>query len=132
MPRLWLPLTASAPRAGAGLFHLGPPVTRFFPISAPADKLTPMLRQYVALKAERPDVILLMRVGDFYEAYGEDAELIARELHITLTGREIQGLEERYPMAGVPHHALDRYLARLVRKGFKVAICDQVEDPKLA
>ena len=96
------------------------------------DKLTPMLGQYVQLKAERPDVILLMRVGDSYEAYGEDAELIARELHITLTGREVQGLDEKYPMAGVPFHALDRYLARLVRKGFKVAICDQVEDPKLA
>ena len=91
-----------------------------------------MLRVYQETKQERPDVILLMRVGDFYEAYGEDAEIIAAQLNITLTGREIQGLTERYPMAGVPHHALDRYLARLVRKGFKVAICDQVEDPKLA
>ncbi len=101
-------------------------------MSVPIEKLTPMLRQYVELKAERPDVVLLMRVGDFYEAYGEDAELIARELEITLTGRDIQGLEKKYPMAGVPFHALDRYLARLVQKGFKVAICDQVEDPKLA
>ncbi len=101
-------------------------------MSVPSEKLTPMLRQYVQLKAERPDVILLMRVGDFYEAYGEDAELIARELQITLTGREVQGLEKRFPMAGVPFHALDRYLARLVQKGFKVAICDQVEDPKQA
>lgn len=101
-------------------------------MSVPAEKLTPMLRQYVQLKAERPDVVLLMRVGDFYEAYGEDAETIARELEITLTGREVQGLEQKYPMAGVPFHALDRYLARLVQKGFKVAICDQVEDPKLA
>lgn len=98
----------------------------------PLEKLTPMLRQYVEMKAERPDVILLMRVGDFYEAYGEDAELIARELEITLTGRDIQGLADRYPMAGVPFHALDRYLARLVQKGFKVAICDQVEDPRQA
>ena len=98
----------------------------------PPDKLTPMLRQYVELKAERPDVVLLMRVGDFYEAYGEDAETIARELQITLTGREVQGLDEKFPMAGVPFHALDRYLARLVQKGFKVAICDQVEDPKQA
>jgi DNA mismatch repair protein MutS len=100
--------------------------------AVPIEKLTPMLRQYVQLKEERPDVILLMRVGDFYEAYGEDAETIARELEITLTGREVQGLAERYPMAGVPFHALDRYLARLVKKGFKVAVCDQVEDPKFA
>jgi len=100
--------------------------------SVPLEKLSPMLRQYVQLKDERPDVVLLMRVGDFFEAYGEDAELIARELEITLTGREIQGMAERYPMAGVPFHALDRYLARLVQKGFKVAICDQVEDPKQA
>lgn len=100
--------------------------------AVPIEKLTPMLRQYVQLKSERPDVVLLMRVGDFYEAYGEDAETVARELNITLTGREIQGLESRFPMAGVPFHALDRYLARLVRLGFKVAICDQVEDPKQA
>ena len=94
------------------------------------EKLTPMLRLYVDLKSERPDALLLMRVGDFFEAYGDDAETIARELEITLTGRDIQGVSERYPMAGVPHHALDRYLARLVQKGFKVAICDQVENPK--
>ncbi|MBC8102080.1 MAG: DNA mismatch repair protein MutS, partial [Cytophagales bacterium] len=100
--------------------------------AVPLEKLTPMLRQYVDLKNERPDVVLLMRVGDFYEAYGEDAETIASQLEITLTGREIQGLPERFPMAGVPFHALDRYLARLVQKGFKVAICDQVEDPKQA
>lgn len=91
-----------------------------------------MLRQYVELKAERPDVILLMRVGDFYEAYGDDAEIIAGQLNITLTGREVQGYADRYPMAGVPFHALDRYLARLVKRGYKVAVCDQVEDPKLA
>ena len=91
-----------------------------------------MLRLYVGLKEERPDAILLMRVGDFFEAYGEDAETIARELSITLTGRDVQGMAERYPMAGVPFHALDRYLARLVRKGFKVAICDQIENPKEA
>ncbi|MBC7805345.1 MAG: DNA mismatch repair protein MutS, partial [Akkermansiaceae bacterium] len=98
----------------------------------PIEKLTPMLRQYVELKAERPDVILLMRVGDFYEAYGEDAETISGVLNITLTGREVQGLSEKYPMAGVPHHAMDRFLARLVKRGYKVAVCDQVEDPKQA
>ena len=92
--------------------------------------LTPMLRQYFDIKAERPDVVLLMRVGDFYEAYGEDAEIIARELEITLTGRELT--DARVPMAGVPHHAMERYVARLIGKGYKVAVCDQVEDPKLA
>jgi DNA mismatch repair protein MutS len=98
----------------------------------PLEKLSPMLRQYVETKMERPDVILLMRVGDFFEAYGEDASLISEQLGITLTGRDIAGLTERYPMAGVPFHALERYLTQLVRKGFKVAICDQVEDPKFA
>lgn len=98
----------------------------------PLEKLSPMLRLYVQLKEERPDTLLFMRVGDFFEAYGEDAELMARELEITLTGRDIQGLEKRYPMAGVPHHALERYMARLVQKGYKVAICDQIEDPKQA
>ncbi len=94
--------------------------------------LTPMLRQYFDFKAERPDVVLLMRVGDFFEAYGEDAETIARELEITLTGREDKAAGARIPMAGVPHHAMERYVARLIGKGFKVAVCDQVEDPKQA
>ena len=94
--------------------------------------LTPMLRQYFDIKAERDDVVLIMRVGDFYEAYGEDAEIIARELEITLTGREDKLAGARIPMAGVPHHAMERYVARLIGKGFKVAVCDQVEDPKQA
>jgi len=94
--------------------------------------LSPMLRQYFDVKAERPDVVLLMRVGDFFEAYGEDAETIARELEITLTGREDKGSASRIPMAGVPHHAMERYVARLIGKGYKVAVCDQVEDPKQA
>ncbi len=96
------------------------------------DNLTPMLRQYFEVKAERPDVLLLMRVGDFYEAYGPDAETIARELEITLTGREDKMAGGRIPMAGVPHHALERYVARLIGKGYKVAVCDQIEDPKQA
>jgi len=100
--------------------------------SIPLERLTPMLRLYVTTKEERPDCVLFMRVGDFFEAYGDDAELVARELEITLTGREVQGYTEKYPMAGVPFHALDRYLARLVQKGFKVAICDQIENPKEA
>lgn len=94
--------------------------------------LTPMLRQYFEIKAERPEVLLLMRVGDFYEAYGPDAETMARELEITLTGREDKLAGQRIPMAGVPHHALERYVARLIAKGYKAAVCDQVEDPKLA
>ena len=98
----------------------------------PLNNLTPMLRQYFEIKEERPDVILLMRVGDFFEAYGADAETISRELEITLTGREDKQAGARIPMAGVPHHATERYVARLMLKGFKVAMCDQVEDPKLA
>ena len=94
--------------------------------------MAPLHRQYFDIKAERPDVVLLMRVGDFYEAYGDDAETIARELEITLTGREDRSAGARIPMAGVPHHATERYVARLIAKGYKVAVCDQVEDPKLS
>ncbi|MCS7209337.1 MAG: DNA mismatch repair protein MutS, partial [Fimbriimonadales bacterium] len=92
---------------------------------------TPMLQQYFRLKAENPDVLLAMQVGDFYEFYGEDAEIAARELEIVLTGRE-DGSNGRIPMAGVPIHAYERYIAKLVQKGYRVAICDQIEDPKLA
>lgn len=88
------------------------------------------MRQYFTTRREHPGIILLMRVGDFYEAYGEDAEIIARDLNITLTGREDGGT--RVPMAGVPHHATERYVARLIRKGRRIAIMDQVEDPKFA
>jgi DNA mismatch repair protein MutS len=90
-----------------------------------------MLQQYFRLKAEYPDVLLAMQVGDFYEFYGPDAEIAARELEIVLTGRE-DGSNGRVPMAGVPIHAYERYLAKLVQKGYRVAICDQIEDPKLA
>ena len=91
---------------------------------------TPLMKQYFATCQEHPGIILLMRVGDFYEAYGEGAEIIARDLNITLTGREDGGV--RVPMAGVPHHAMERYVARLIRKGRRIAIMDQVEDPKYA
>ena len=91
---------------------------------------TPLMKQYFATCAEHPGIILLMRVGDFYEAYGEGAEIIVRDLNITLTGREDGGV--RVPMAGVPHHAMERYVARLIRKGRRIAIMDQVEDPKFA
>jgi DNA mismatch repair protein MutS len=91
--------------------------------------LTPMLQQYLQVKNEQQDAILFFRLGDFYEMFFEDAELASRELEITLTSRDA-GSEKRAPMCGVPHHAADAYIARLVEKGYKVAICEQVEDPK--
>lgn len=90
-----------------------------------------MLKQYFQHKADHPGVLMAIRVGDFYEFYGEDAELAASALEITLTGRE-DGSNGRIPMAGVPYHAFEKYMARLVQAGFKVGICDQVEDPKQA
>ncbi len=94
-------------------------------------KLTPMLQQYMAIKQEHPDVILMCRLGDFYEIFGDDAKVAAQELEITLTSREA-GKAGRIPMCGVPYHSVDRYVARLISRGYRVAICDQVEDPKLA
>ncbi len=91
---------------------------------------TPLMQQYFQGAAEYPGVLLLMRVGDFYEAYGPDAVTIAESLNITLTAREDGG--QRVAMAGVPHHASERYVARLIKAGFRVAIMEQVEDPKLA
>ncbi|WP_248925551.1 DNA mismatch repair protein MutS [Paenibacillus hamazuiensis] len=91
-------------------------------------KYTPMMEQYLAIKAEVPDAFLFFRLGDFYEMFFEDAVNAARELEITLTGREA-GAEERVPMCGVPYHSAESYIARLVEKGYKVAICEQVEDP---
>jgi len=88
-----------------------------------------MMQQYFAAKAEHPGVLLAMRVGDFYEFYGKDAELAAGALEITLTGRE-DGTNGRIAMAGVPYHSVEKYLARLLQKGMKVALCDQLEDPK--
>lgn len=90
-----------------------------------------MLRQYFEAKDANPGVLMAIRVGDFYEFYGEDAESAARALEITLTGRE-DGSNGRIPMAGVPFHSVEKYLARLVQQGFKVALCDQLEDPKQA
>ncbi|WP_426453713.1 DNA mismatch repair protein MutS [Paenibacillus sp. S-38] len=91
-------------------------------------KYTPMIEQYLAVKAEVPDAFLFFRLGDFYEMFFEDAVNAARELEITLTGREGGGAE-RIPMCGVPYHSAENYIARLIEKGFKVAICEQVEDP---
>ncbi len=89
---------------------------------------TPAREQYLTLKAQHPDAVLWFRMGDFYELFDDDAELVARELHLTLTSREF-GRGERVPMAGVPHHAAESYLARLVRKGYRVAIAEQVSPP---
>jgi len=97
----------------------------------PADKLTPMLSQYREIKSKYPDVLLLFRLGDFYELFGEDAEVGSRVLGLTLTSRPV-GKDRRLPMAGIPYHAAERYIARLIESGYRVAICDQVEDPKLA
>jgi DNA mismatch repair protein MutS len=91
-------------------------------------KYTPMIEQYLAVKAEVPDAFLFFRLGDFYEMFFEDAINASRELEITLTGRE-GGVEERIPMCGVPYHAAENYIARLIEKGYKVAICEQVENP---
>ena len=93
--------------------------------------LTPMMQQYMETKKQYKDCILFYRLGDFYEMFFEDAITASRELEITLTGKDC-GLEQRAPMCGVPFHAVDGYLNRLVSKGYKVAICEQVEDPKLA
>ncbi|CAN5413847.1 DNA mismatch repair protein MutS [soil metagenome] len=92
---------------------------------------TPMLQQYFAAKAEHPDVLMAIRIGDFYEFYGDDAVIAAETLEITLTGREDAG-NGRIPMAGVPYHSVEKYLAKLVQKGMKVALCDQLENPKEA
>lgn len=94
-------------------------------------KLTPMLEQYYKIKESYPDSILFFRVGDFYETFFEDAKIASRELEITLTGRD-NGSGEKYPLAGVPFHSADPYIAKLVSKGYKVAICEQIEDPKEA
>ncbi len=93
---------------------------------------TPLLEQYEGVKAKFPGHLILFRVGDFYETFGDDARLLSRELDVVLTARAPDTRGERTPMAGVPHHAIDTYLGRLVRKGFKVALCDQVEDPRAA
>ena len=93
--------------------------------------LTPMMRQYFEIKENYKDCILFFRLGDFYEMFFEDAETAARELELVLTGRDC-GLEKRAPMCGIPFHASNSYIGRLVVKGYKVAICEQVEDPKFA
>ena len=98
----------------------------------PPAKPSPLMEQYYQNKKLYPDALLLFRVGDFYETFADDAVIVARDLNITLTSRQKDDQGEKIPLAGVPYHSLDAYLARLIRAGHKVAICDQVEDPKLA
>lgn len=95
------------------------------------EQLTPMMQHYVQTKDANPDCILFYRLGDFYEMFFEDAEVVSKELELTLTGKSC-GLDERAPMCGVPYHAAETYLTRLVQRGYKVAVCEQVEDPKEA
>lgn len=95
------------------------------------EKVTPMMRQYLETKKNYEDAILFYRLGDFYEMFFEDAITASKELDLALTGRD-GGLDEKIPMCGIPHHVFKNYLSRLIDKGYKVAICDQVEDPKLA
>lgn len=97
-----------------------------------AENLTPMMKQFYDLKAKNPDAVLLFRCGDFYETYDADAVTASQVLGITLTRRNNKGQAAATEMAGFPHHALDTYLPRLIRAGYRVAICDQLEDPKLA
>src|SRR2546425_3791741 len=92
---------------------------------------TPLMRQYAAIKKDHPSALLFFRLGDFYELFFDDAVVAARELQITLTSRNKEkGIA--VPMCGVPHHAAENYISKLIRKGFKVAICDQVEDTRFA
>ena len=94
-------------------------------------ELSPMMQQYLEIKKQHKDEILFYRIGDFYEMFFDDALTASRELDLTLTGKQC-GLEERAPMCGVPFHSYEGYVARLIAKGYKVAICEQVEDPAKA
>ena len=94
-------------------------------------KITPMMEQYFEIKSQYFDCILFFRLGDFYEMFFEDAKIASKVLELTLTGKN-WGQEERAPMCGVPCHAADSYISKLVERGYRVAICEQVEDPKLA
>ena len=105
-----------------------PGAPRFTPLDkAPAD-LTPFMRQWTAAKRENPDALLFFRMGDFYELFYDDAVTVSRELQLTLTARD---RERSQPMCGVPYHAVEAYLTRLLRRGYRIAICDQMEDPRL-
>ncbi len=98
---------------------------------SPSDSVSPLMRQYNAIKAQNPETVLLYRMGDFYEMFNEDAKIASKVLGLTLTSRN-HGSAEDVPLAGFPHHAIDRYANRLVKAGYKIAICEQTEDPKNA
>jgi DNA mismatch repair protein MutS len=125
----------SAPGAAPPPLPLGKEIEpEAFNLSSPgAEKsppdLTPFMRQWTAAKRENPDALLFFRMGDFYELFYDDASVASRELQLTLTARD---KERQVPMCGVPYHAVENYLARLLRKGYRIALCDQMEDPKLA
>jgi DNA mismatch repair protein MutS len=105
------------------------PATDKAPVDKAAADLTPFMRQWTAAKRENPDALLFFRMGDFYELFYDDAVTVSRELQLTLTARD---RERSQPMCGVPYHAVDSYLTRLLRKGYRIAICDELEDPKLS
>ncbi len=93
-------------------------------------ELTPMMRQYLEIKEKNKDCILFFRLGDFYEMFADDAKLVSKELDLTLTTRDRnKAKEDQVPMCGVPYHSAEAYIARLVAKGYKIAICEQTEDP---
>jgi DNA mismatch repair protein MutS len=94
-----------------------------------SEKMTPLRQQYLRIKKKYPDTIVFFRLGDFYETFDDDAKVVSKELEIVLTSREM-GKGNKVPLAGIPYHALDNYLARLINKGYKVAICEQLSDPK--
>ena len=95
------------------------------------DELSPMMRQYLEIKEQNKDSLLFFRVGDFYEMFFDDAVIASRELELVLTGKDC-GLDKRAPMCGVPYHSCEGYIARLIEKGYRVAICEQTEDPATA
>ncbi|MFA6464769.1 MAG: DNA mismatch repair protein MutS, partial [Desulfurivibrionaceae bacterium] len=95
-------------------------------------KITPMMQQYLEIKAQHQDAILFYRLGDFYEMFFDDAVTASKVLGITLTSRNSKDDENRVPLCGIPYHAVSSYLAKMIKAGFKVAICEQVEDPKEA
>jgi len=110
------------------MLYAGVSVSVSTPTSSDDAGQTPLMRQYFAAKSQHPDALLFFRMGDFYELFYEDAKLAARELEITLTARD---RERQVPMCGVPYHAVDGYIGRLLHKGYRIAICEQMEDPKL-